>query len=348
MDYLKGFIEISHYAGKRPDIVQAGGGNSSVKLDDGTMLIKASGYQMADITADNGYATVNHKILADYFKNPSAGSVKTENELLNLAHIAGSRPSIETFLHAATGTYTLHSHPVVVNALTTRCGGMDSLKALFPEALIVGYAKPGMELVVEYYKSRNESKSNESGIYETVFLKNHGLIVSAKTAAEVIEKHEAILKKIEAFLGCDMSIYHNATTLNTVLDSVYGPGVVWAVSDHHVLEAFRKLKNNLWNYCYCPDYLVYCGKNPLTIENEGIAACFQKYRLKYGKPVIIVFKDHLYIYAPTVKKAMEIQVVLSSSAQVFSLNEGHVCDLLTEQEQNVILNWESEKYRQNI
>ena len=47
---MKNFIEMSRYAGMREDLVQAGGGNSSYKKDKDKMLIKASGYQLADLT----------------------------------------------------------------------------------------------------------------------------------------------------------------------------------------------------------------------------------------------------------------------------------------------------------
>ena len=40
---------ISRYCGERFDLVQAGGGNTSVKIND-IMFIKASGFNLADIT----------------------------------------------------------------------------------------------------------------------------------------------------------------------------------------------------------------------------------------------------------------------------------------------------------
>ena len=46
---MQGFIRISKYAGMRNDLGQAGGGNTSVKLDDQVMLVKSSGFQLADL-----------------------------------------------------------------------------------------------------------------------------------------------------------------------------------------------------------------------------------------------------------------------------------------------------------
>ena len=61
------FIHISRYAGMREDLVQAGGGNSSVKTAPGQMLIKASGFQLADITENTGYCAVNPAVISSYF-----------------------------------------------------------------------------------------------------------------------------------------------------------------------------------------------------------------------------------------------------------------------------------------
>ena len=52
------FIRMSRYAGMREDLIQASGGNSSYKVSAEKMLIKASGYQLADITAEQGYAVI--------------------------------------------------------------------------------------------------------------------------------------------------------------------------------------------------------------------------------------------------------------------------------------------------
>ena len=58
MDELKA---ISKYAGMREDLVQAGGGNTSVKISDERMYIKASGCQLADVSMESGSALVNPK-----------------------------------------------------------------------------------------------------------------------------------------------------------------------------------------------------------------------------------------------------------------------------------------------
>lgn len=103
---IQGFIRISKYAGMRNDLAQAGGGNTSVKLNDQIMLVKSSGIQLADVSEKNGYTNVDYRMIVDYFKeNVKDGSepALTEEagkELLSRAWKEGGRASIETFLHA--------------------------------------------------------------------------------------------------------------------------------------------------------------------------------------------------------------------------------------------------------
>ena len=151
---MNGLVKISRYAGMREDLVQAGGGNSSYKIDDSKMIIKASGVQLAELTEETGYAAVSYKKIAEAFLSNGHLDQLTEEsskKILSDALIEGENPSIETFLHAISGKYTLHTHPITVNALACRKDGMEVLKELFPEALIIPYATPGVELAKTYF-----------------------------------------------------------------------------------------------------------------------------------------------------------------------------------------------------
>ena len=66
---LISFKNISKYCGERFDLVQAGGGNISVKINE-FMFIKASGYNLTNIDETNGYTVINNKmLLEDIHKN---------------------------------------------------------------------------------------------------------------------------------------------------------------------------------------------------------------------------------------------------------------------------------------
>lgn len=339
---LNSFIEMSKYAGMREDLVQAGGGNSAYKISKDRMVIKASGYQLADLSEKKGYAIVNSQMITNAFLNNENIESMTEaesKEILRKAFIEGSRPSIETFLHSIAGRYTLHTHPIVVNAFTCRKGGMEKLKALFPMALMVPYATPGVELAKAYFTA---FKNNHAPV-NIVFLQNHGLLVSGDSSEEVINTTEEVVNKIESVLNVDMSRYHMVTNLYNIIRK----GIVWNVTDSNVLNVYKNMKG-MWRHAFCPDCIVFLGKQVLVTDDGFNKNILQDFEERNGTPIIIECKNNLYICAENVQKALDVQSVLSFSAQVMYINKEHECNFLSETEQNFLLEWDAEKYRKNM
>ena len=345
MDELKA---ISKYAGMREDLVQAGGGNTSVKIADERMYIKASGYQLADVSTESGCALVNPQKIVDFFTSMPLEQVgkEQEKEILDRAFIEGERPSIETFLHAITDRVTLHTHPVSVNILTSRSTGMDELKSLFPEAMFVPYATPGISLAKEYFRVWQDNGRKQC---EIIFLKNHGLIISGKTAEHVIARNEEVMEILANYLDmADYPAYRTATQIYTILAEVCGGGdIVYLSQNRYVYEAYHLMKN-IWHHEMCPDCIVYCGKKILELKDGHWEKDIKEYCTKYGKPAVIKCQDSFYIMAPTVKKAKEIESILSFSAQVALGNFDKKMDILPDTEQDFLLGWDAEKFRRNM
>ena len=121
MNELAQLVKISKYAGGRFDLVQASGGNASVKKADGTMLIKASGYLLSEVEMHRGYCLINNKKVLGILDEPWI--VRERNREKIDRRIMGriqkcvikdkGRPSIEVFLHALLDKYTLHLHPLL-------------------------------------------------------------------------------------------------------------------------------------------------------------------------------------------------------------------------------------------
>lgn len=341
---MKGFVKISKYAGMREDLVQAGGGNSSYKLNANRMAIKASGYQLSEVTEKDGYSFVDCDKLKASFIGADDLTQITEadgNRILAGALIEGKRPSIETFLHAISETYTLHTHPIVVNAMACRKTWKDELSQLFPDALYVPYATPGIELAKKFfaaYKSYGEDR-----IPEVIFLQNHGLVVSAESADDVILKTEEVVTAIERYLGCNLTAYHDLTAIW----KLFPQKILWKVTDRNVLDVMEKHEGML-PHVFCPDYVVFLGKRALNLPEHYTEKDLIEFVQRYGEPVMVFYRKNLYIAADNVKKAMEIQSILSASAQVMNLDAGIECNLLSEIEQDFLLNWDAEKYRKKL
>lgn len=361
---MQDFIQISKYAGMRNDLAQAGGGNTSMKADDRVMLVKSSGVQLADVSEENGYTKVDYRQIVEYFqKNITADgeSVLTEEagkELLAKAQIEGGRASIETFLHAVTGKYTLHSHPTLVNILTARAGDMDVLRTLFPEAVYVPYRKPGAALAEAYYKRFREQQA-QGADRSVVFLANHGLVVSGGSAEHVIEGTEEVLQKIAAYLHINYEAYPNATKLWKAFADIPGLSdkIVYLSENSsltcegeiiHGGETKAVLKEETWNHAFCPDCIVYGAKKPLFLSNHFTREDIVSFLEKNGIPAMVCYQGRFYILAESVKKAQEIENVMSFAAQVQAANLSYGMAYLSEGQQDELLNWDAEKYRRKL
>lgn len=352
---MQDFIKISKYAGMRNDLAQAGGGNTSVKLDDHIMLVKSSGFQLADVNEQTGYSRVNYKKIADYFKEhveKQAEDVFTEEvgkKLLQEAQIEGGRASIETFLHAITGKYTLHSHPTLVNILTARADGMDVLHALFPKAVFIPYRKPGAALAETYYKLYREQQAHGAE-GSVVFLANHGLVVSGDDADTVIEQTEQVLGKIAEYLGVDDSAYRTATEIWKTIQQidVLSDNIVYASENRYLSQEYAGMElaqKGLWEHAFCPDCVVYANKKLLQLKKDYDRQDVLDFIREYGIPTLIYHEEWFYILAESVKKAQEIENVMSFAARVQHGNLNHQMNYLSDTQADELLNWDAEKYR---
>ncbi len=352
---MQDFIRISKYAGMRNDLAQAGGGNTSVKLDEHIMLVKSSGFQLADVSEQTGYAKVDYGKITDHFQSyvgTSGGEVLTEEvgkALLAEAHIEGGRPSIETFLHAVTGKYTLHSHPTLVNVLTARDGGTDILRTLFPTAVFVPYRKPGAALAETYYRLYAEQRA-QGADGSVVFLANHGLVVSGDNGDTVIDRTEQVLQKIAAYLEIDDSAYREATKLWRTIEQIGAlSGYIVYVSENRYLSreyAGEPLAEaGLWEHAFCPDCVVYANKKLLRLDKEYKAADITDFMERYGAPALIYHEGSFYILAESVRKAQEIENVMSFAARVQRADLGQKMNYLSDAQADELLNWDAEKFR---
>lgn len=175
-------VELCRYAAEHPRLVQAGGGNCSVKSGT-TMAVKASGYFLQDVTREKGVALVDLK----------TGLVIDG---------CSEKPSLESPLHRLLGSYVIHTHPVAVAALVCARQGRQAFETLFRDTgyLWIDYAAPGQKLF-EKVKESLPQGSNTASVSHVLFLQNHGLFVSAPAKDRCIALHEKIVATLEQFFG---------------------------------------------------------------------------------------------------------------------------------------------------
>lgn len=347
---MKNLMEISKYAGMREDIVQAGGGNSSVKHEDGTIAVKASGCQLAEVTEAYGFARMNIGDIKAFLAAcpDEAACLQAEKRLLADSQLSGGRPSIEAFLHIVTPEkVTLHTHPVAVNFFACDVDWEQKLSALFPDALMIPYVTPGILLAREYVLQAQAHPDRNPCV---AFFQNHGLLVSGQTAAEVIALTEDILLQAEAAFGMGdfFAPEHQATALHHTLQAAQAShGIVYRCHDAVVMEAAAK---GPWPHQFCPDCIVYCGEDFLTMDSADDVRAIAAYGESHpAPPVVILIGGNCYINCASVKKAKEIESILRFSvlvSQNVDTNTSLRC--LTREDQHFLLNWDAEKYRKNL
>ena len=111
------FIKLSTFCGERYDLVQAGGGNISFKINS-LMFIKSSGCLLSDIEINKNYVCIDKDYINNNVKNITDENKKNREQEAkkyvdeSIYFLKNYKPSIETTMHALTKKYTVHLHPL--------------------------------------------------------------------------------------------------------------------------------------------------------------------------------------------------------------------------------------------
>ena len=322
--------QLSKFAGERFDLVQAGGGNSSVKVGE-WMFIKASGVNMANVDIKNGYVPLNNKRLLNDINKNSTMDVTKYNVFGN------KRASIETFMHATLKKYTLHLHPIQVNRLLITKEAKPIVTGLFPEALIIDYLTPGIKICNEIV-----SKYNGENL---IFLINHGIIVTSDSFAEIFEIVNKVITHFEKKQNMNYDKYKYTNILSNYINSQFDIDNVSYLSENRVIANYLLNNKHLFNEKITfPDALIYCGVKLLFINSlTDINAYYEDYS---ELPKIIIINNNVYINSISLGKCRDIEEVLLSNLIVLDSNSEK--NYLSNDEICFLNNWDAEKYRKML
>lgn len=170
---------LSARVGADPLLVQAAGGNTSIKIG-GTMWIKASGTWLARALSDEIMVPVAFGPLLDAMAADDPEAEKATRFVVDADNPSGLRPSIETTVHAVMPQrVVVHVHCVETIATAVRHDAhtilADRLAGM--KWVHIPYVKPGLELSREIVARRGDAA-------DILILGNHGLVVAAETVAE--------------------------------------------------------------------------------------------------------------------------------------------------------------------
>lgn len=241
-DPRKQLSYICKYYGMRPDLVQAGGGNISIKTTDDKLYIKSSGCMLFDVEPDKNISVVDLNTVRNLMNKDSINGV-SEKDFLAKATLEGSQPSLETFFHSMTAKYTVHLHPIIV--IQTIHLYKDKLIQKFTDADFVDYYKPGLKL-----SKKIDFKKH------VIFLDKHGIIVQSDDLSDVYNTIDGIIDYCASLVTehiCDTDFYKEASQIQQSLFEEEGK-VYYIMPVNDLGSATAKLNQT-------PDCVIYGNQN---------------------------------------------------------------------------------------
>ncbi len=217
---LAAFSAMSGAIGRRADYVQGGGGNTSVKLDDGEMAIKASGYHLLDVRPDAGYAVLDSAGLRAFYCShgpedfedvEAAGALEAKRAARAVEGLAPLRPSVEAGFHSLLSRFVAHSHSVYGN-LAACCGEAE---AVTREALsgapyayaLIPYVNPGALLTFSLRDATRRALKETGREPAVILMRSHGLIAHADSMEDCLALHEDANARFQRYFGVKPSDY---------------------------------------------------------------------------------------------------------------------------------------------
>ena len=290
---LAELIKISRETGIDPNLVQGGGGNTSVKTDDGKyMYIKASGTALKDMNQKQGWRRMRLEpvlsILTDKSlpkMDASTREPEVVNRLLracddNVKTIA--RPSVEAHLHACLDKCVIHLHPSAAGAYVNAKNGKAMLEKLFKDEslppLWVPYTDPGFMLAKKIARLVNSYKDRFDKQPAILFLEKHGLFITAKTAVGALRLVRSVMNRCNSRLkhpkpGCAKSVEpEDISNVKLCVERAYLEATckrttIWYYYNDAIADFLRqKDAKKMLNGSLTPDELVYANGPAMWVE----------------------------------------------------------------------------------
>lgn len=201
MQSLSALLDLSHDLGKESrGLAILGEGNTSMRLDDETFVVKASGSSLGTLD-EKGLARCRFADVMALFERENLGDDDIETALLAARTTETDRkPSTEALFHAyllglPEVEFVGHTHPQQINALLCCPRAADfALKRMFPDEIVccgaasvlVPYVDPGVPLARLIRAYVEEYRASFSRVPRVILLQNHGLIALGKTSQAVL------------------------------------------------------------------------------------------------------------------------------------------------------------------
>lgn len=327
---LHDIARIAQTIGNRPEYVQGGGGNVSLKFGTDTMAVKASGFRLGDLRADHGFVAITYPAVRAFYDTTPAAQTLPElirsNDNLVTNSIQGTtahRPSIETGFHAILGPCVVHTHSVYANILTCSAEGPAIMQKLFPTAVFVPFETPGVTLTYAI----KQALANRS--VDIIFLKNHGVITIGNTPDSAYTLHEYVTDTICTHFDI-VATYPTLTLAETTTGFTSASPAL-----HTMIKRNRDVVSAFASTALFPDQIVYGEKVGFGEAGKAITIDVATGTITYN-----VSRGEALAFEETLAAWLHIIEMITSANLTLTTIPAH--------EGAIIAGLESEKYRQAI
>jgi rhamnose utilization protein RhaD (predicted bifunctional aldolase and dehydrogenase) len=215
-DALQSLLELSHaLGGERLRMAILGEGNTSLRLDERTFAVKASGSNLASLRPTD-LTTCRFDRLLPLLE--ARGATDAEIDLALFAartNEADKKPSIEALFHAYLLTLpgvacVGHVHAIAVNQIlcsprarefAERRACPDEIVMCGVESVFVPYAEPGLGLAQSIRREVQAFVRRTGREPKVILLQNHGIIAVGASAKAVLGTLLMAEKAAEIFVG---------------------------------------------------------------------------------------------------------------------------------------------------
>ena len=317
---------LSARIGANLDLVQAGGGNTSIKAV-GTLWVKASGKWLIDAEREDMFLPVE-----------MAGILKSVEESFD--YVAGYaamgdgvlRPSVETAMHAVLPhRVVVHVHSVNAIAWAVRtdaqgalAGPLDGLRWSW-----IPYVHPGL-ILAQKIADLLPAKP------DVLMLGNHGLVLGA----EDCDAAEALLHEVERRLALAPRPAPSAADLPEL------DGWQPAPAETHAIAMDRFSLDAAAGGTFYPDHCVYLGPSIAAArDGEEPLEAIARYESRYGvQPKVLAIEGRGVLISNLVTRAgRDLLICLKRVTE--RVDRTAPFQYLDITEVARLMNWDAEKYR---
>lgn len=334
---FRSLLRYAAHIGSNPLLVQAAGGNVSLKHD-GVLWVKASGTWLADAETRPIMVPVALGPLLTALDQPGNGADNAESFVIATERPTGLRPSIETTMHAVLPhPVVVHVHCVETMAVAARADAPTLLANLLTGLAwrFIPYVRPGVPLA-------RAILARPGG--DVLVLGNHGLVVGAENtndaAALLAEVSSRLARKVRPAPPPESAFL--AELADAEWQPADDPATHGAATDLISVELASRGS-------FYPDHVIFLGPSNLVLQpHESVEAGLRR-RHANGlptPPLVLVAGRGALLRRDATPGAIALARCLADVLARLSPEDPLVT--LTSAQEAELTNWDAEAYRRAL